>query len=140
MQESEVMKDESVQVNWKGLYEDGKAAWNTLLLVLLGILGIVFYLTSQGYFSHKVVDEKEVEIKILGSANYFGKKLLVSGSVTNNAPMEVKLPSFCEINPDFFGRTIKVIIATEYRAYNNIEYYDFKNIDQVCINKTSEKS
>ena len=140
MQESEVIKGESIQVNWKGLYEDGKAAWNTLLLIILGILGIVLYLTSQGYFTHRIVDEKKVEVKVLGEANYFGKTVLVSGVITNNTPIEVKLPSFCEINPNFFGKTINVTVATEYKAYNNIEYYDFKDIDQVCINKEIEKS
>lgn len=119
-------------VNWKGLYQDCKYAWITLFSILLTIFIVVVYLTSQGYFTHRIVNQQVEKVQVLEVLEFFGKKVLIKGKITGDVPIEVPLPRDCDVNKKWIGKDITIDVITQYKQYNNSEFYEFRKIEQIC--------
>lgn len=121
-----------IEVNWKGLYKDCKYAWISVGIFMILMLYGVWKLSSNGYFDSKKVSENEAVVKILEVTNYFGKKILVTGEITNNIPVEVRLPQKCVVDPRWIGSEVKLVAAKYQNNHTKIASFQFAGIEYLC--------
>lgn len=137
MQEGKLPPVHATHVNWRGLYQDSKWAWLSLLFIMVSIIVTVSYLGINGYFTHRSIGEPHQEkVKILDISNYLGYRLLIEGEISHHLPMEIKLPKNCIISRDWINKTVSVEVVTQYRPYNSTEFYEFPGIYELCNKKS----
>lgn len=121
-----------VEVNWKGLYQDCKYAWISVGVFMVLMLYGVWSLSSKGYFESKKVSEDVVKVKILEVTNYFGKKILIAGDITNNIPVEVRLPQKCVVDPRWIGSEVELKAARFQNNQTKVTSFQFTGVENLC--------
>lgn len=121
-----------IEVNWKGLFEDCKYAWMTVLIFMSCMLYGVWTLSVNGYFDSKKITEEITKVKILEVTNYFGKKILISGELTNHIPVEVRLPQKCVVDPRWIGSEIELKAEKYQNNHTKITNYKFTGVENLC--------
>lgn len=121
-----------IEVNWKGLYQDCKYAWISVGIFMILMLYGVWSLSSKGYFESKKINEEVTKVKILEVTNYFGKKILIAGDITNNIPVEIRLPQKCVVDPRWIGSEVELRAARYQNNHTKISSFKFSGVDNLC--------
>lgn len=121
-----------VEVNWKGLYQDCKYAWISVGVFMILMLYGVWSLSSKGYFESKKVSEDVTKVRILEVTNYFGKKILIAGEVTNNIPVEVRLPQKCVVDPRWIGSEVELKAEKFQNNQTKTTSFQFTGVENLC--------
>lgn len=121
-----------IEVNWKGLYQDCKYAWISVGIFMILMLYGVWSLSSKGYFESKKIDEEVAKVRILEVTNYFGKKILIAGDVTNNIPVEVRLPQKCVVDPRWIGSEVELHATRYQNNQTKVASFKFTGVENLC--------
>ena len=109
--------------------------WIILLFILLGSIALFYNLSANSYFSHKMVEEKKSNIKILAFRSDIFTTVLVTNPYDNDKPYEVDLGYFCKVKEDLLNKSVDMKASLYKRNYNKTYFVIFPQAQTTICKK-----
>lgn len=108
--------------------------WIVLLIIFLVSISIFYKLSQNSYFSHEMVEEKTIQIEVLGIRSDIFTTVLVSNPFDIFKSYEIDLGYSCRIKKDLLNTKIKMKSVLYKRNYSKTLFIDFPEAKQkLCI-------
>lgn len=116
------------------IFNEGKWAWITLMVMLSILTSMISYLYRDGYFNTRTIGViQNQRVKILDVYANWGNRVLVQAKMSNALPVEVKMPNSCQVDSKkWMGAELDVEVITRYRPFNHTEYLEFPGLAKIC--------
>ena len=107
--------------------------WIILLFIFLSSIGIFYKLSSNSYFSHEMIEQKQADIQMLGFRSDVFTTVVVTNPFDPLKPYEIDLGYFCNINKNLLNTPINMKAVLYKRNYSKSFFIDFPSArKQLC--------